>query len=114
MLVALRVFNGVLGRIRFFHGGGLLPAWPSTSTWILAPHVRAPPGRWGLRPLTFEEMLLAYDFNMTHCCLLGQLSDAARHGLWSTFLPLRCLVYGCLALGLTTCGGSDGGEVIFL
>ena len=109
VLVPLRVEEGVSGRIRFFHGGGLLPPRPSTSTWVLAPHVRSPAGRWGLRPLTFEEILLAFDFNLAQCRLFSSLSDAERHGLRSSFLPLRCLLYGCRALGLDGVWGDGGG-----
>ena len=112
VLVPLRTEFGVSGRVRYYHGGGLLPAGASTSTWILAPHVRAPPGRWGLRPLTFEEVLLAHDFNSSHCRLLMPLPDGVRHALRPSLYPLRCLLYGCQSFDLGLRG--DGGVKFLL
>ena len=90
---------GTSGSLSYVHGGGLLLAGASTSTWVLAPHARAPRGCWGLRVLTLEEVLLSRDFNISQCRAIADLTTAVRVRLLPCLYPLGCLLAGFSQLG---------------
>ena len=44
-----------------YHGKGLLPSFPTATTQIITPARGLPPTKWGVRPLTRQELFQAYD-----------------------------------------------------
>jgi hypothetical protein len=77
-----------------YHGGGLLP-WPlDRSVRVACPCLGLAPGRWGIRPLTTSEILLALDW--------PKEASSSMHGVTNKFLlqlqPGKSLVRRVLSL----------------
>ena len=89
-----------------FHGGGLLPEQIDRRTYVLTPGVYAPKGKWALRALTVEEVIVAKDF--------GRLLAAslAVEQLSNRFLD--SLVPGKSLVALARQWGCNGGGWCFL
>jgi hypothetical protein len=85
----------------YFHGGGLLPDQIDCKTRVLTPGVYAPKGKWALRSLTVEEVIVAKDFGR----LLPVLIALER--LKNQFL--HALVPGKILVALATQWGCNGG-----
>jgi hypothetical protein len=78
-------------RSPFHYGGGLLPDSIDKKTCVLTPGVyHAPKGKWALRPLTVEEVIVAKDFGRSLPPLLGieRLDNCFLH----TLVPRTSLV----------------------
>jgi hypothetical protein len=103
-----------LGTLRapYFHGGGLLPDQIDRKTLVLTPGVYAPKGKWALRSLTVEEVIVAKDFGSLLPVLIAveRLTNQFLH----TLVPGKILValatqWGCNGGGGSV--GSDGGSL---
>jgi hypothetical protein len=78
VLFPLRCENLGTATRPYYHGGGLLPGNLDRRTEVLTSGCFAPKHHWALRPLTFEEVLVAKDFGKVLAQLLsfGKLSNA--------------------------------------
>jgi hypothetical protein len=96
----------------YFHGGGLLPDDIDQKTRVLTPGVYAPKGKWALRSLTVEEVIVAKDFGRILPVLMAveRLNNRFFHPL----IPGKILVALALQWGCNGVGGGCGGGSFLL
>jgi hypothetical protein len=102
VLFPLRCENLGTAACPYYHGGGLLPGNLDRRTEVLTPGCFTPKQHWALRPMTFEEVLVAKDFGKVLAELLscGKLNNA----FIQTLTPGKLLValasrWGCNGWG---------------